>query len=204
MPHSQRARVESVGQIVHDADQLHVLLQGHAVGQALPDDAEPIPPTLGLRHGTRVLAGPIENSARSIAELLLDDPDGLVEHAHDGVDLLLADDERRRDRVHVAAAEQRTKTPRLKASSRILRGDALRRREPLARLLVLHVLDAGHEADAAHVADDRVREQRREAVLQVGPELGAALHQLLALDDLEVGDAGGAAERVPDDRWRRS
>ena len=115
---------------------------------------------------------------------------------HDGVDLLLADDERRRDGVHVAAAQQAHEDAALEGLVADLRGDALGRREPLVRLLVLDVLDAGHQAHAAHVADDGVLEQGLEAVLQVRADLGAALHELLAHDDLEVGEAGGAAQRV--------
>src|SRR5665811_179537 len=97
--------------------------------------------------------------ALSVAELLLDDADGLVEDADDRVDLCLADDEGRRDRVHMAAAEQADEDAALKGLIADLGRDALRRRKPLPGLLVLDVFDAGHEADAAHVADDGVRKQ---------------------------------------------
>ena len=57
-------------------------------------------------------------------------------------------------------------------------------------------LDAGEEADAADVADDREVAQRPDGVEEIGREGGGAREEVLALVDVERGEAGGAGGGV--------
>ena len=58
------------------------------------------------------------------------------------------------------------------------------------------VLDAHHEVAAPHVADDRQVEQAGEPLLKEGADLAHVVADVLLLDDLDVLEARGAADRM--------
>ena len=66
-----------------------------------------------------------------------------------------------------------------------------------ARLLVLDELNPVEEARAAHVADDRQVQQAVQGAAERGLVRLHVLQDVLALEDVEVGQRHGAADRVP-------
>src|SRR5207247_9555374 len=131
----------------------------------------------------------------SSAQLLRYSVDRRVQRFDNAIDLPLGDHERRRDREHVAG-ERADDDALLKRGQPNVAGSAGRRVEQLLRLLVLHELDRAKEANPAHVADDLVRTQLFQLLLQVLAFLRDLVNQAFLSDDLEVAQANGPRGRV--------
>ena len=120
--------------------------------------------------------------------MLVASPQHVGDRPHQLVDLLLADDERRRERDDVAGrADQHVLLEALQEHlERARAGLACDRLE----------LDARDHAEVAHVRDVRQLAQRVHRVLEVGRELARALEELLFLERVEARERRGARERM--------
>jgi hypothetical protein len=91
----------------------------------------------------------------------------------------------------------RVKRPRSSIQLCDAPAEGMRRRgrapaERLLRRLVLDQLDRAHQTEAADVAYRRMAAQRLELAEEIATVPGAALRQLLALEDLDVLERRGA------------
>ena len=74
--------------------------------------------------------------------------------------------------------------------------DLLGRREFGPRIFIGHQLDGRHQAQPAHFADVRMRLQRFQVSQQTLPQLSGALQKLFALENVEIRQGHGAADRM--------
>src|SRR5207249_4891070 len=132
----------------------------------------------------------------------------LPKPAHDLVDFLLRDNERRRDHHEVAIRPIGVPHVGPHHQSRLLcrlgerLGEVRRARERRAGFFVLDELDPGEQAAAAHVAHVRQLPQRREPLLQHLADAGAPLDQVVALEIAHGGEARGARHAMVGERLR--
>src|SRR5262245_25195456 len=120
--------------------------------------------------------------------------DRLSQDADDAVHLLLRDDERRGEEEAIAevAADQALLLRQRDDTG----ADSQLYGERLVLLLVVYELDAGDQADAAHLADAVLAEQRPQSVLQLLAHRGRVLDEAFLLHNLEVLEGDGASGRV--------
>ncbi len=136
------------------------------------------------RRGKRVRNGP--NSARD----LLHGPDDAL---NDLVHLVTGDDQRRGEPEDVAMGHGAHDDPLFQAGRRQLRPDAPVGLEALLLRRILRELDGGQQPRAAHLGDvGPVRELAAQPLQEVRPNARRVLRELLALDDVQVGERRGA------------